>query len=58
MLYRSMGLKDKIPQMTDEEILSLLATDGMLVKRPVLVTDRRVITGFKEGDWARALGIG
>ena len=56
MLYRSMGLQDRIPQMTDEEILSLLATDGMLVKRPILVTDDgKVLAGFKEAQWDETL---
>lgn len=57
-LYRSMGLKDKLPGMSEEEILALIATDGMLIKRPILVTKNRVLTGFREGDWAKALGIG
>lgn len=57
-LYRSMGLKDKLPGMTEEEMLSLLASDGMLVKRPILVTKNRVLTGFREAEWAKALGIG
>lgn len=57
-LYRSMGLKDKLPNMTEAEMLSLLASDGMLVKRPILVTQNRVLTGFREGDWSKALGLG
>ena len=48
MLYREMGLKDKLKTMTDQEMLDLLATDGMLVKRPILVTDDAVLVGFKE----------
>ncbi len=55
LLYRSMGLKDKLPTMTEEEILRLLATDGMLVRRPVLVTDDRVFVGFKEAEWSKLL---
>lgn len=50
-------LKDKLPQMSEEEQYALLATDGMLVKRPVLVGDGFVLTGFKESTWAEALGI-
>ena len=50
--YRALELKDKLPTMTEEEQLRLLATDGMLVKRPVLVTnDGKILTGFKEADW-------
>ena len=56
LLYKSLGLKDKLPQMSVEEQLGLLATDGMLVKRPVVVTDDgKVLTGFKEKEWAEAL---
>ena len=51
MLYRSMELKNKLPNMTDEEQLRLLATDGMLVKRPIAVFDGTVLTGFKEAEW-------
>ena len=51
MLYRSMELKDKLPSMTDEEQLQLLATDGMLVKRPIAVNGDTVLVGFKEKDW-------
>lgn len=50
-LYRSMELKDKLPEMTDEEKLRLLATDGMLVKRPLIVDGDTVLTGFKETEW-------
>lgn len=50
-LYKSMKLKDRIPDMTEDEQLALLATDGMLVKRPILVTDDRVLVGFKEADY-------
>lgn len=51
LLYKSMQLKDKLPTMTEEEMLRLLATDGMLVKRPLLVGDDFVLTGFKEKEW-------
>lgn len=51
LLYKSMQLKDKLPTMTEEEMLKLLATDGMLVKRPLLVGDDFVLTGFKEKEW-------
>ena len=57
MLYKEMQLKDKLPQMSEEEQYALLATDGMLVKRPVLVGDGFVLTGFKESTWAEALDI-
>lgn len=53
--YRALGLKDKLPQMSQEEMLSLLATDGMLVKRPILVTESRVIPGFSAKEWEEAL---
>ena len=54
--YKALGLKDKLPGMTEEEQLRLLASDGMLVKRPILVTDDgKVLTGFKEAQWAEAL---
>ena len=55
MLYREMQLKDKLPAMSDEEKLKLLATDGMLVKRPLIVSDNLVLTGFKEAEWAERL---
>ena len=54
MLYRELGLKDKLDTMSEEEQLKLLATDGMLVKRPVLVTDTAVLVGFREKDWEAA----
>ena len=54
--YRALELKDKLPTMTEEEQLRLLATDGMLVKRPIIVTDDgKVLTGFKETDWENLL---
>lgn len=55
LLYKSMELKNKLPDMTDEEMLSLLATDGMLVKRPLLVGDDTVLVGFKEKEWEALL---
>lgn len=56
LLYKSMQLKDKLPTMTEEEQLCLLATDGMLVKRPLLITDSgAVLTGFRVGEWTAAL---
>ena len=51
LLYKSLGLKDKLPQMSEEEMLRLLATDGMLVKRPLLIGDGFVLVGFKETEW-------
>ncbi len=51
MLYREMQLKDRLPDMSEEEQLQLLATNGMLVKRPLLVDDHMVLTGFKEAEW-------
>lgn len=50
-LYKELKLKDKLPEMSEEEKLDLLATDGMLVKRPILVTDDAVLVGFKEKEW-------
>ncbi len=52
LLYKSMELKDKLPAMSDEEQLRLLATDGMLVKRPLLIGEDFVLTGFREKEWA------
>ena len=51
LLYKSMELKDKLPTMSEEEQLRLLSTDGMLVKRPILVDGDRVLVGFKESEW-------
>ncbi len=53
LLYKSMEFKDKLPTMTDDEQLKLLATDGMLVKRPILVNDETVMVGFKETEWEK-----
>ena len=55
MIYRDLGLKDKLPGMSREEQLQLLASDGMLVKRPIVVTEDAVLVGFKEKDWERLL---
>ena len=55
LLYKSMELKDKLLNMTDEEMLTLLATDGMLVKRPLAIGDNFVLVGFKETEWAERL---
>ena len=55
LLYKSMKLRDKLPKMSEDEMLSLLATDGMLVKRPLLVGDDFVLVGFKETEWAEHL---
>lgn len=52
LLYKSMELKDKLPEMSEEEQLRLLATDGMLVKRPLIIGENFVLTGFREKDWA------
>lgn len=51
MLYKEMQLKDKLPAMSEEEQLQLLATNGMLVKRPLIVDGMTVLTGFKEAEW-------
>ena len=51
LLYKDMKLKDKLPEMSEEEQLQLLATDGMLVKRPLVVGEDYVLTGFKESEW-------
>ena len=51
LLYKSMDLKNKLPAMTDDEMLTLLSTDGMLVKRPLLIGDGFVLVGFKEAAW-------
>ena len=55
MIYRDLGLKDKLPGLSREEQLALLASDGMLVKRPILVTEDTVLVGFKEKDWEKLL---
>ena len=55
LLYKSMGLKDRLSTMTEEELLRLLATDGMLVKRPLVITDTAVLVGFQEKEWEETL---
>ena len=55
LLYKSMELKTKLPNMTVEEMLTLLATDGMLVKRPLAIGDNFVLVGFKEAEWEARL---
>ena len=55
LLYKDMKLKDKLPEMSEEEQYALLATDGMLVKRPMAVGDDFVLVGFKEADWEAKL---
>ena len=55
LIYKDMGLKDKLPQMSEDEQLRLLATDGMLVKRPLVVGKDYVLTGFKEKEWAEKM---
>lgn len=51
LLYKSLNLKEQLPNMTEEEQLRLLATDGMLVKRPLLITEKTVLVGYKEAEW-------
>ncbi len=55
-LYRGMGLSKKLPEMSEDEIFKLLASDGMLVKRPLLVDGEKVLLGFKEPEWQETLG--
>ena len=55
MLYKEMQLKEKLPAMSEEEQLKLLATNGMLVKRPLIVNGNAILTGFKEAEWEKAL---
>ncbi len=55
LLYKQMQLKDKLPAMSDNEMLKLLATNGMLVKRPLLVEGNKVLVGFKEAEWEEKL---
>jgi len=57
LLYKSLGLKEKLPAMGEEEQLRLLATDGMMVKRPILVGDGFVLVGFQEAKWAEKLKV-
>ena len=53
LLYKSMELKEKLPLMSEEEQLKLLSTDGMLVKRPIIVTETAVMTGFRPAEWEK-----
>ena len=55
LLYKSLNLKERLPEMSEEEQLRLLATDGMLVKRPLIIQDSMVLTGFKEAEWEKLL---
>lgn len=55
MLYRSLELKDKLPSMSREEMLTLLASDGMLVKRPLIIDGKNVLVGFREKQWEEEL---
>lgn len=57
LLYKQLGLKDKLPAMSEQEQLALLASDGMLVKRPILVGEDFVLVGFREPAWSGALGV-
>ena len=55
LLYKSLDLKNKLPTMSEDEMLKLLASDGMLVKRPLLIGDSFVLVGFKEAEWSATL---
>ena len=55
MAYRELGLKDRLPEMSEDEQLRLLASDGMLVKRPLIVADDFILTGFKPAEWEKML---
>lgn len=55
LAYRELGLKDRLPRMTEQEQYDLLASDGMLVKRPLLVGEQFVLTGFREEEWAEKI---
>ena len=55
LLYKSMNLKEKLPTMTEQEQIELLASDGMLVKRPLLVMQDKVLVGFRENEWEKLL---
>lgn len=55
LAYKALNLKDRLPTLSEEEQLRLLASDGMLVKRPLLITGERVLVGFKEAEWAALL---
>lgn len=53
--YKELNLKEKLPNMTDEEKIELLSSDGMLIKRPLLITDKEILVGFKEKEWEEVL---
>ena len=55
LLYKSLQLKDKLPSMTDDEMYAVLASDGMLVKRPLIITQDKILIGFKEKKWEENL---
>ena len=57
LLYKELKLKDKLPTMSEDEQFKLLASDGLIVKRPILISDGFVLVGFNETDWKTALGI-
>ncbi len=57
MLYRNMQLKEKLPAMTEEEQLRLLSSDGMLVKRPIIVDGDRILLGFREAEWQKFFSL-
>lgn len=57
LIYREQQLKDKLPGLSEEEKLALLASNGMLVKRPILVLEDKVLVGFKEKEWIEALNL-
>lgn len=56
LLYKEMKLKDKLPTMSEDEQLQLLATNGMIVKRPLVIGDKAIFVGFKEAEWSEKLG--
>jgi arsenate reductase len=55
LVYKALGLKEKLPAMSEEEQLQMLATDGMLVKRPLIILDDAVLTGFRQAEWEKTL---
>ena len=57
LLYKSLDLKNKLPEMTENDMYKLLSTDGMLVKRPILIGDDFVLVGFKEVEWAEKITV-
>ena len=57
LLYKELQLKDKLPEMSEEEQLKLLATNGMLVKRPIVVEGDKVLVGFRESEWENLFGV-